>query len=1523
MYQPSLPRKCRSIVRMSAFIWPCFLTLSVSYAQQNSSSVRSFITWVDGKPQVNIELNAEAPEALKEVKVPVALHDDTGKRIWRGTATIPLAKDKPANASLALGPRKNERAIHCAKVRLYHRDLNLTYSEDIYFSTQKPVVQSYSIRKTGAFPDERVDLVLRLQETQDKNSKDTQLSIALSDRDNNRVAERVKKIPWRRGNTELVEEVTPEAEQSIGPFRLEVGLANEAMGLDFLAELEFAYANVLLPVSSFELQGAEWFPSGYAPHTHTSFQFKNVEKYTYPEVIYDREARRSGGQSLRISYVQGRGGHIYTRQQLPGLSLAAHFWVKGNGSRDKLVVVWADRINYERAFWLRNQSFSRNLICTLDFEGWRRFRVPVLGEGLQALSAAGSTKAIDGPISILCLIIQPEPLKKGQKEAEKRSLWLDDILAETQARKEELISLELRADTTDRRLHKEARITASLGNGLRDDIGNGRLTMTVKDRTGRTVLTRQQTVGVTSGEFATAEFALADVFAKPPPGPIDVDLAFVDPLHHGVKQQRRITLKYAASEGLFLDFENEEPYRSFSLKGRTAVNNIPGALRHDKEVRTVVGGAEGSRKCLRLQVRPKGELTGVVLHPVLPGIVDTIALQVKGGSRPVMLQGFLIDEGRTGICFKNYNLLHLDPVEIDWQDWRKVVLKAPPVPAYYNVKGRTFFNKPSYPVNLAVAFHTASDEPVEVWIDGIRVKTHLEPDDELVHEVIYPNPTRIHPPGAPLEIAFTNYASREKRLRLNVRLESFQERTVAAREMELRLPPGERKKAQLIKKLDPGFYSLRVEGLAGKAIEAVVQVLDVRKYFGDDPLETMTSLIELRRSLNLMKERITIDWDNTEPVPHLFLYGWFKKYSEDISRKGAYTLVPVLGFSSDYAGPDARDSLQKGTYLRTIANPLQTPVDLNDWNRYVRECLREYKDRFDEWVFWENPDLKDAPQGITPNKYREMLNIVHKWVKLYAPKSKVVAGGFNFDHALNYLERIEGRGDLRFDEIGVRMNIGELAPERADIEGFLDEMDDLLKLRETGRRVRISELDWGIGQYLSPLQQAAYHVRASLLLNSRNASRHRFSVLNSDEAFHGYGVFYRTRYGNTENVQTVRPHYLPKPSYFALVETQEFLAQWKFVKEVYPPDQSLENNRALIYRNSAGELAAVIWRAVSGPRLYQTPASWKRARASDAFGIPVAIEGVLKSMTLPIRIYFPKEVSLEQLSADIRNLIPSDGKDTVLLDLHLAEPDSCRRAAHEMMGEATKITRTGRIPGGRKIRETVIEGIEQEQFRFRVERAGIVLLKRLWYFGKSQQLHLSLNSGRERPWDLTEGEVNYLGVRESTFLLTGCKAGMNSVSIRYGEPGNCAGYRVEPVERREVRLTRWGILNARQSKGEVQTFKNAAGAPLTIRKTPYHDGLGAHSTSFIEYPLNRQFSSFAVTVGVDGSTDGRGTVIFEVHVDGQEAANTGLMNGFTEPRELRIENLEDAERMILVVRDGGDGEKDDLANWVDGKLWVK
>ncbi|MBI2195160.1 MAG: NPCBM/NEW2 domain-containing protein [Planctomycetes bacterium] len=1519
-------------------------------------SAQSSVLWIDGSPHVEIRLEGPFPENAGEMGFLVLLFNKDGNFLWQGGAKLVLGKEPMASGRVKLEKIVDPKAAHDVEISLHVPALGLDYWERIHFAAESAALQHYGVRRIGSFPNEKLLVPVRVNRVTHPIVRKVDLALTLRDADENVILKRVENVPVSDQGTEHVADITPAGLDSAGPLVLEASVENESLGLYLNWTDRAALSHKLSPVTSFETDDAttwyvcsaqpyylqEWageVTKTFPPHIRSFSRYYSPDLYddrpgTYPALLLDGQEKRSGRQSLRIEYAAGKPAHVFSSMTLPGFPLMARFWVKGNGTKDKLIVHWRDKTDLERPGWGRFISYTFYEVCTLSFEGWKCFRVPVLGEGLQFKTYSGNTQEMDVPVHLLGLSIHPE----GGGE-EKRSVWLDDVFVETQAGPRDRIALELRADTPDHQLHEKASLLVCAGSGSDHEMGRGRLQLTARDRRGQVVHEQQENVTIPPEGFQVFEFPLGAAWSKNPVGPVDVDVSFLDPSVPGTKKTARMTFKKADSYAVFWDFERNAAYSGYA-------GGLP--------AETVAGGAEGSAKALPLEVElkpkpPQGQpqqqpaapaagtpepahskpiaqgVQSVLFHPALPGLVDRMDLWVRGGDKPLDLEAGLLDAGRTGVSNKDRNEFWLPKVTVDWQDWRRVEFSAPPVPEYYGDIGRWFFRKPWYPLNLVLRVTPRAEGVSLVWVDNIRVRTHLLPEEELRAEVAFPDDSHLHAPGTPLEVVLANFSSKPKALALAARLQSYQDRTEAEAKPQVTVPPGGRVVQRLVESLRPGIYTLDLDGLDGRSLRETIEVLDASRYFGPNPLEKLASMPDLRSTLSLMVEPIYLDWDNTEPVPGLFHYVWFESLAQQTSANGRYRLRPVVGFSADWAGPEAQDSVAKATYTRYMANHLQVPARLADWSAYVRQVLRNYRGRFAQWVFWENPDLKDAPQSIPPQKYPEMLRIFKQWVSLYDPGSKVIAGGFNMDKTLDYLEQIENPAALEFDEMAVRMNIGELSPEEADVESFLDELNRLLKIEETGRRVQVSELDWGIGEYVSPPQHAAYHARASLILNSRGADLHQFSFINVGQSFSGYGIFYRTEYGNSENIQTFKPTHVPKPAYFALVHIRKFLEEWKFVKSVQIADLDLQANRAFIYRNAAGDLAAAVWRVRPGARLYRIPASWKEASASDAFGFDVSLAHGIPCTALPTLVRLPASYSAEHLAFELRHMTPADGKDAVTLDLHLGEPDSCQRANYGATGSTETVRKMGKLPGGRKLNEAFVQGLLTEQFEFQLEQPGDLLLSRRWMLeGDGHKLFLRLNGGPETTWDLTPGKTGQPGLRESTFVLRRAAAGRNVLAIRYEKPGNCSGYRLEPMPAAGfIDLARWGVLQALQTKGEFQRYRSASGTPLTIGKTRYDNGVGTHAVALVEYPLDGQFSAFEVTGGLDSVNEGRGSAIFEIHVDGSERASSGLLNGFSRPVTLKVDKLENARRLFLVVKDAGDGNADDLADWVDGKLFLK
>jgi hypothetical protein len=1521
------------------------LALCLLGAARPGTAFEARFAWTDGRPVVQVLVRpAAAAEMPAALPVSVRVFDAKDEPVWSGELQVAPGA-APAGApegtwagSLPLEQPTEFRQVHRVEVALRQPALGLEAHETLYFTRPDSALWSYGLRRVGLYPAQRLFLTLALRPFRgDDAGADIPVHVSVVDAQENSVLDRPAAVPAAARAGWHALEITPPADGPFtGPFRADVSIEADAFGVFLNASLPFAAANALVPLCGFEDgDEAAWFAAAGEPPLperslsyYYSPQLSDLQKRTYPLIAHDPAEKRSGRQALRIEYRRDARAHVWARHYLPGKPTGLVLWVKGNGSGDQLWVTFEDFINYTVPAWQRNANFGNALVCTLDFTEWRRFRVPVLGDGLQATGLKGSSPAIDAPILLAAFSVHPvrPPRNAPADTPAPGPVWLDDLAAETQVATGERLLLELQADDADGELTAAGTLHVTVSSGLAADLGQGRLSLTARDAGGEAVFTVARDLAVPAGGASTAALPLRDLAALRPRGPVDLDVIFADAAVPAARVQRRLTLKSASQGGLCFDFETAEAYSTIGFR-QDHPHHTPDLRIQPPRATLVAGGAEGSAQALHLPVDPADPgANGVLLHPALPGQLDRIEFWVKGDGSPVRLQVWFVDSGNTGVWQRPFNLFWPEPVLVDWSEWRKVTVKAPPVPPYYTEQTRWFFRRPLYPLNLGFWAESAADpaQAAALWLDRVRVRTHLPDSEEVGAAVAFPDDSRIHPPGAALELHVHNYAAAARELNLAWELRNYRGGEPLRGARAVTVAPGTQQRLPLLPRLEPGIYDLALTGVGSEPLATPLFVLEPGHALGPEPLSTLRDPVALRRLLGLLTEKAYLDWDNTEPVPNTFHFGWFNRELETRSAKGAFRMVPVLGFSADWAGLEAVEAIAKETYSRYIPNLYQVPARLIDWSQFVRECVREYRERFDEWVFWENPDIDGAPQFVPPELYPQMLGVLHQWVKQYNPAARVTAGGFNFNRVLDYLERIPEPHTLPFDDLAVQMNIGELSPETVDLEGFLDELDGLLQLRERGRRVQTAELDWGVGPFLSPLEQAAYHVRAALILHSRGALPHQFSLANGGFEFAGYGTFHRVPYGTTSGQQTLKPTYVPKPAFFAHLATQRFLKTARFAAALAPPDRSLDFNRAFLYDHDDGGRTLVLWRVAPGERPYRLPSAWTGATATDAFGFPASLDGTVPLRTLPLFLRFPATAGAADLAHALRHLEPLDGRFPVIADLHVTEPDAATRFRYQAGGSLRRGTRTGTIPGGGKVRQPLLEGIESETFTFTLAAPGHLLLRRRWFMDeRGQALTVALNDGAPEAWDLTPGEGHLPGLRESTFVLRGARAGENRVEVRYAAPGNCALYRLEPVGEEFLELTRHGMLNARQTQGTVQLFRSAVGTPLRIGKELCEDGLGAHATSFIEYPLDGQFRAFEVTVGIDGHTEGRGSVLFRVFVDGKEKASSGTMSGFSTSKTLRVEDLAGARRLILSVTDAGDGNRNDLANWIDGRLFLK
>jgi len=127
------------------------------------------------------------------------------------------------------------------------------------------------------------------------------------------------------------------------------------------------------------------------------------------------------------------------------------------------------------------------------------------------------------------------------------------------------------------------------------------------------------------------------------------------------------------------------------------------------------------------------------------------------------------------------------------------------------------------------------------------------------------------------------------------------------------------------------------------------------------------------------------------------------------------------------------------------------------------------------------------------------------------------------------------------------------------------------------------------------------------------------------------------------------------------------------------------------------------------------------------------------------------------------------------------------------------------------------------------------------------------------------------------------------------------------------------LQNAEQGYGETRADISIGGNKLTLGDKVYPHGIGTHAEGRLVIDLHGAATKFQAVVGVDDERKGLGSVQFTVVVDGHEAAKTPVLHGGDQPQLLTVD-LIGARHMVLVTGDGGDGNRDDHADWAGALL---
>ncbi len=111
--------------------------------------------------------------------------------------------------------------------------------------------------------------------------------------------------------------------------------------------------------------------------------------------------------------------------------------------------------------------------------------------------------------------------------------------------------------------------------------------------------------------------------------------------------------------------------------------------------------------------------------------------------------------------------------------------------------------------------------------------------------------------------------------------------------------------------------------------------------------------------------------------------------------------------------------------------------------------------------------------------------------------------------------------------------------------------------------------------------------------------------------------------------------------------------------------------------------------------------------------------------------------------------------------------------------------------------------------------------------------------------------------------------------------------------------------------------RSVAGGFLKLGGAEFPKGLGVHSRSTVTYRLDGKFRRFQATIGIDAATAGKGSVVFEVLLDGKVAFKSDVLTGANPPVSIGQVNLSGVKSLSLRVDYASDGDILDHADWGD------
>mgnify|MGYP000445215670 CR=1 FL=1 len=1384
--------------------------------------------------------------------------------------------------------------------------------------------------------------------------------LTMTDRNGNAVADRDFDVPLAAGqSSETKLELAPEKlDAYLPPFTLTCDVVSSDLPqLSQKSEHNLVMANSVFLFDDMSDALGRWFTAGYpgdlrqnprswvswthgeaqraSPWTQTSAAISRVrvpddERPATPPAPF-------GMFALRVDYSGDAVVYCGRERYLPGNAFRLGAWVHGDGSGAKLYALfldYTDSADFWEGGWKRLYDGEREL-CALDFTGWRYVEVPLPGDGLGSNAPRGSTAELDFPLELTAFRIEPPRGKEAAAPPSHGTVLIGSLIVHTQQEASGTLALHVGADDPERWFDPAHGAWAAVQNASPVRARKVRAAWALLDRANEAIGKGQADLDLAPREARTLRLDLAKAApdAARRQGPLRLQIVASDAADAGVSATRELILAKPDSTVALAGFESDRG--CLGLKAHSLDTAPPAG---EAAARTSTEQARGGRRSLALAwdkaktppqrpgLPPPRLLVVASVDPALPGVPVELSLWLHGDGSGALFYPLVgdtrgVSHGGHGRDFDLFlaraagESALQDAVRVDWQGWRKLEFRLPAIPPSWDKPQPVLGFAPSYPLglHLAVDPQGADRDRGTLFVDDIVVRTHLAPAERLTLAWDRADESNVVPPGGAVQATVANGDAVARSATLSGGVFDWRGRRVAGLDEKLTLEPGEAKSVVAAKGLPVGAYALRLRLAEGDVVLASVEedmlVADLRHALGDGWLAALRDEWKLRAPVGDRYEFVDEDWDWVEHYPGNVQLDSLRERARRVAAAGGEPHV-LLGYSAYWAAGIGLEQLKADALerrLRDAGHAVDTflvPERIEDWDHYVCEVMRGAGREVGGFVLWNGPDA--GALAVEPERLARMMASADAWRRRYCPKTPLLIGGMSRAAAVPYLAKLGELGALdHVTGVNVRLDVGRLSPEDAQVPAYVRELGDALaKGSREPKSILLTDLDWAVERSdhgpaaaetaagrIGAFEQAAYLTRSDLLLHAAGI-RPALAICNDDFARLGLGLTYRRELLVPPLAE--RPATLQlKPAWWGVLRARQWLEQTQAAEPIEVQDVVPARTRCLAARRRDGKVVAIVWRNDDPGAVTFAQAGLAIEAAEDVFGSPVPAEGGWHAVgKVPVAFVLGESDWSRARDALVR-LWVRDG----------AEPAWPQRLLAVVRPEANDATQRFSV--------AVPQG------------AGLVLRQRFVLEGDGCRCEVAVNGKAIGTWDLRRSAPELsLGPRECIFVIPpeavagGAKA---EIELRCDPAMPASQWRVFEYRGGDFPLSAVGAIHIEQNVAQPRLGRNIVGGPLAVGQTSFANGIGTFANSLLEYPLNRQFTRFTAKVGVDAVTEGKGSVVFEVHGDGRKLWASPVMSGLDAARDVELD-VTGVNRLRLVATDAGDGNKSDAANWCEPVL---